>query len=60
MKHHNTKEYYTTNQIRIPLEFEKIIEISDPVYTFSEVMAHIDLKKLHCKGKCDGSSDICR
>lgn len=47
MKHHNTKEYYTTNQIRIPLEFEKIIEISDPVYTFSEVMAHIDLKKYY-------------
>ena len=45
MKHYNTKEYYTTNQIRMQLDFEKIIEISEPVYTFSEVMAHIDLKK---------------
>ena len=24
---------------------ERIIEISDPVYTFSEVMEHIDLRK---------------
>ena len=47
MKHYNTREYYTTNQIRMQLDFEKIIEISDPVYTFSEVMAHIDLKKYY-------------
>lgn len=47
MKHHNTKEYYTTNQIRMQLDFEKIIEISDPVYTFNEVMAHVDLRKYY-------------
>ena len=29
----------------MPLEISKIIEISDPVYTFCEVMAHIDLNK---------------
>ena len=29
----------------MPLEISKIIEISDPVYTFSEVLNHIDLKK---------------
>ena len=29
----------------MPLEIEKIIEISDPVYAFSEVMDQIDLKK---------------
>lgn len=29
----------------MPLEISKIIEISDPVYTFCEVMDHIDLNK---------------
>ena len=29
----------------MPLEISKIIEISDPVYAFSEVLNHIDLKK---------------
>ena len=38
-------EYNTTYQLKLPLEIEKIIEVSDPVYTFCEVMDHIDLKK---------------
>ena len=29
----------------LQLEISKIIEISDPVYTFSEVLNHVDLKK---------------
>lgn len=29
----------------MPLEISQIIEISDPVYTFNEVLNHIDLKK---------------
>ena len=29
----------------MPLEISQIIEISDPVYSFTEVMDHIDLKK---------------
>ena len=29
----------------MPMEMERMIEISDPVYTFNEVMAHIDLQK---------------
>jgi transposase len=29
----------------LPLEIEKIIDISDPVYTFCEVMDHIDLSR---------------
>ena len=40
-----SREYYTTYQLKMPLEISKIIEISDPVYTFSEVLNHIDLKK---------------
>lgn len=45
MKQNNTEVYYTPIQMKFPLGFEKIINIDDPVYTFSEVMAHIDLQK---------------
>ena len=34
---------YTARQLKLPLEIEKLINISDPVYTFCEVMDHIDL-----------------
>ena len=34
---------YTARQLKLPLEIEKLIDISDPVYTFCEVMDHIDL-----------------
>lgn len=39
------QEYYTPFQFKLPIEIEKIIEISDPVYTFCEVIDHIDLNK---------------
>ena len=42
-----TKEYYTTIQLKIPVDLEKIIEISDPVYAFNEVMSHVDLRKYY-------------
>ena len=29
----------------MPLEISEIIEISDPIYTFNEVVSHIDLRK---------------
>ena len=45
MKNHINKTYHTTYQLKLPVEIEKIIEISDPVYTFCEVMDHIDLRK---------------
>ena len=41
----NPQEHYTAYQLKLPVEIEKIIEISDPVYSFSEVMDHIDLNK---------------
>ena len=40
-----TQKYFNTYQLKMPLEISKIIEISDPVYTFSDVLNHIDLKK---------------
>ncbi len=40
-----SREYYNTYQLKLPLEISTIIDISDPVYSFNEVMNHIDLKK---------------
>ena len=31
---------YTARQLKLPFEIEKLINISDPVYTFCEVMNH--------------------
>ena len=45
MKNHINKIYNTPYQLKLPLEIEKIIEISDPVYAFCEVMENIDLRK---------------
>ena len=39
------QEYYTPIQLKFPIEIEKIIETSDPVYSFCEVIDHIDLNK---------------
>lgn len=39
----NTNDNYTARQLKLPLEIKKLIVISDPVYTFCEVMDHIDL-----------------
>ena len=41
----STNGNYTLRQLKLPLEIEKIIDVSDPVYTFCEVMDHIDLSK---------------
>ena len=41
----NTICNFTPKQLRLPLDLERIIDISDPVYTFSEVVDHIDLNK---------------
>ncbi len=38
------QEYYTPIQLKLQVDFEKIIEFEDPVYKFNEVMNHIDLK----------------
>ena len=41
----NTIHNFTSKQLKLPLDLERIIDISDPVYTFSEVVDHIDLNK---------------
>ena len=37
--------YHTPYQLKLPLEVERMIETSDPVYTFCEVVDHIDLNQ---------------
>lgn len=42
----NTNEiYYTPYQLKLPVDIERKIEISDEVFTFSEVFDHIDPRK---------------
>ena len=44
-KQHNSQKYNTSYQLKLPVEISTIIEISDPVYTFCEVMDCINLRK---------------
>ncbi len=39
-KQNTTVEYSTPIQLKLPVDLERIIKINDPVYSFSEVMAH--------------------
>ena len=34
-------------QMKIPVDLEKIIEITDPIYTFNEIIEQIDLTKYY-------------
>ena len=43
---------YTPIQLKLPVDLERIIEVNDPVYTFNEVVAHIDLKKYFAEKDC--------
>ncbi len=48
MKQNNTEKYSTPIQLKLPVDMERIIKISDPVYSFNEVMEHIDHHKPPC------------
>ena len=39
------QEYYNTYQLKLPVDLERILEISDSVYTFCEVLDSIGLYK---------------
>ncbi|MEE1248493.1 MAG: transposase [Lachnospiraceae bacterium] len=47
----NTNDNYTIRQLKLPLEIEKLIDIADPVYTFCDVMDHIDLSRYFADDK---------
>ena len=38
----NTNDNYIIRQLKLPLDIEKTIDISDPVYSFSEIVDSID------------------
>lgn len=42
---HQTNEYYTPIQLRLPLDLETSISFDDPIYTFDEVMKGCNLEK---------------
>lgn len=47
-----SKVYSTPYQLRLPIEMSLIIDVNDPVYSFTEVMNHIDLKKYFAEESC--------
>ena len=47
------KEYFTPYQMKLPLEISQIIDFFDPVYTFAEVMNHVDLKEFIAVKGCN-------
>lgn len=55
----NTNDNYTTRQLKLPLEIEKLIDIADPVYTFCEVMDHIDLSRCFVEKGCKTGRPRC-
>ena len=55
----NTKDNYTVRQLVLPLDIEKLIDISDPVYTFCEVADHIDLSKYFAEKGCNTGRPRC-
>ena len=54
-----TNNNFITKQLKLPLEIEKIIDISDPVYTFCDVMNHIDLKSYFAGKGCKTGRPRC-
>ena len=48
---YKTNNNYTVKQLKLPLIIENLIDISDPVYTFCDVMDHIDLTPYFVEGK---------
>ena len=54
-----TNNNFIIKQLKLPLEIEKIINISDPVYTFCDVMDHIDLKSYFVEKGCKTGRPRC-
>lgn len=49
----------TPRQLKLPLDLEKIIDFSDPVYTFGDVMDHIDLTIYFAEEGCKTGRPRC-
>ena len=51
----NTNNNYTARQLKLPLEIEKLIDISDPVYTFFVLIPSRYLAKADRRAKPGGA-----
>lgn len=51
IKVNNVEINYSEKQLKLPLVIEKLIDISDTVYTFGDIMDHIDLTLYFVEGK---------
>ena len=51
-KPNSTNTHYTPIQLKLPLEIDRIIDISDPVYSFNEILDHIDLNEFLTAKEC--------
>ena len=45
-------EYFIPYQLKLPLEISVLIDVDDPIYSFSEVMNHVDLKSYFAEKDC--------
>jgi len=45
-------EYFIPYQLKLPLEISVLIDVNDPIYIFSEVMNHVDLKSYFAEKDC--------
>jgi len=52
MKNNQPQDYSTPYQLRLPLEISVMIDVSDPIYTFSEVLNHVDLSSYFAEKGC--------
>ena len=59
-KNLNTNNYYTPKQLKLPIEIEKIIEFSDPVYSFCEIVDQIDLSQFFVVKGCKTGRPRCQ
>ena len=50
---------YTPIQLKSQVDMERIIEINDSVYTFNEVVSHIDLKKYFVEKDYKATGSVC-
>lgn len=46
-----SQEYFTPIQLKMPVDMERMIEVDDPVYSFNEVLCHIDLNQYFVEEK---------
>ena len=52
-------DYITSYQLRLPLEISLLIDIDDPIYSFCEVLDHIDLSSYIVEKGCNMGRPRC-